>query len=240
MVRLREYTLKLQCVSKEFKGAQGALTVVEGFSLTVAPGEAVALMGPSGCGKTTLLHLAAGILKPTKGAVFWAHGLRIGCAFQEPRLLPWKTVEDNIRFAQDSFLAPEQGAEVRRRLLAQMGLEGFERAYPRELSGGMKQRVELARALAVVPQLLLLDEPFRSLDGALRDQLVAVLQAEQRRQGFAMLLVTHDPQEAVRLADRVLVLTERPAKVRGELVLATAPSGEATVEEIETLLEAAG
>ena len=144
-------------VFREFETERGRLAAVEGISLSAAAGEIVDLVGQSGCGKTTLLNLAAGILRPTRGRVVLTPNARLAYAFQEPRLLPWKTVEENISFVQEGLLPAGEAAAARRRILEETGLAEFRRAYPRELSGGMKQRLELARALAVRPRLLLLD-----------------------------------------------------------------------------------
>lgn len=216
---MKERLLELVGVCREFQTEQGTLTAVENLSLSAAPGEVVALVGPSGCGKTTLLNMAAGILSPTRGRVIRAAATRVAYVFQEPRLLPWKTVEENLRFVQEGVFPEGEAARIRREILDQAGLTQFRQACPHELSGGLKQRVELARALVVQPSLLLLDEPFKSLDSPARRQLHRLLQAEHGRQGFTVLLVTHDPEEAVLLADRVVLLSERPARIRGQLPL---------------------
>lgn len=190
---MRVVVLEYVGVTKEFAGDEGILQVVDDLSLTIKRGEIVALLGPSGCGKTTLLNMGAQLLKPTRGRVVCPKGTRVAYAFQEPRLLPWKTVEENIRFVQDNFLPEPLGGEIRERILVQTQLSDFRNAYPDELSGGMKQRVEIARALSIQPDLLLMDEPFKSLDPALKLELRSLLLAEHSRQQFALLLVTHDP-----------------------------------------------
>ena len=216
---MRVVVLEYVGVTKEFAGDEGILQVVDDLSLTIKRGEIVALLGPSGCGKTTLLNMGAQLLKPTRGRVVCPKGTRVAYAFQEPRLLPWKTVEENIRFVQDNFLPEPLGGEIRERILVQTQLSDFRDAYPDELSGGMKQRVEIARALSIQPDLLLMDEPFKSLDPALKLELRSLLLAEHSRQQFALLLVTHDPGEAVLLADRVILLSRRPAQIRTEIAL---------------------
>ncbi|HOB40960.1 MAG: ATP-binding cassette domain-containing protein [Limnochordia bacterium] len=239
---MKQTVLEFHGVYKEFTSAGGRLQVVEDFSLALAPGEIAALVGPSGCGKTTLLNLAAGILRPTRGRVSVGAGVRLGYVFQEPRLLPWKTVEENIRFVQEGLFPGSRGAALRRQILEQVGLTVFRGAYPRELSGGMKQRVELARALAVQPDLLLLDEPFKSLDGEAKGELQQLLKAAHRQAGFAALLVTHDPDEAVLLADRAVVLSPRPARTLQELDLQASRgrSGWEVAAAIRVLLDQAG
>jgi sulfonate transport system ATP-binding protein len=180
--------------------AFGADTVLDGIDLTLAPGEIVALLGRSGSGKTTLLKALAGVDRGVTGGVRTAD--RTAVVFQDPRLLPWRSVEDNVAIG---LRGPDPRARARG-ALREVGLEGRERAWPRQLSGGQRQRVALARALVREPDLLLLDEPFSSLDALTRasaQQLVADLHARHRP---AVLLVTHDVEEALLLADRVLVL----------------------------------
>jgi len=201
------------------------------LSLSVAEGEFLTLLGPSGCGKTTLLRLIAGLLEPTDGSVEWSSdcGARgLGFVFQEPTLMPWARVEDNIRLPL--MLAAESAAESAGRVgeaIANVGLEGFERAYPRELSGGMKMRVSIARALVTQPQILLMDEPFAALDEITRFKLENDLSALAHRRRLTVLFVTHSVFESVYLGSRVVVLSPRPGRVVAEFrVDAPTPRGE--------------
>ncbi len=195
------------------------IRVLEGLDLDVAEGEFVCILGPSGCGKSTLLNIAAGFLAPTSGSIridgeeVRGPDPRRIFVFQERGVFPWLTVEGNIGFG----LARLSRAERERRIahyVRLVGLEGFQKAYPHELSGGMKQRVEVARALAVDPDMLYLDEPFGALDSItrleMRRELLRIWQAEKK----TILFVTHDIEESVQLADRVVVLTARPARIR--------------------------
>jgi NitT/TauT family transport system ATP-binding protein len=212
-------TLELNQIHKGFKNTSGELKVLADISLTVQAGEIIALIGPSGCGKTTLLNIISGIAAPDRGTLRQSPSLRLAYVFQEPRLLPWKTVEGNIRFVQDNFLAAQEGKEVREKLLQKTGLLAYKDSYPAQLSGGMKQRLELVRALAIKPQLLLMDEPFKSLDLALKFDLQRLLLTEHEQEGFALLFTTHDPDEAVMLADRVVVLSDKPTQIHQEMVI---------------------
>ena len=197
----------------------GSIDVLQHIDLDVREGEFVCILGPSGCGKSTLLNIVAGFLEPTGGEVT-IDGERVTApdprrifVFQERGVFPWLTAEGNIGFGL--FRLPE---EERRKRIAHyvnlVGLNGFEHAFPRELSGGMKQRVEVARALAVNPDVLYLDEPFGALDSItrlqMRSELLRIWQAERK----TILFVTHDIEESVQLADRVVVLTARPAHIR--------------------------
>lgn len=211
--------LELNKVQKSFKTNDAQLKVLDDLSLTVQAGELVALVGPSGCGKTTLLNLVAGLIEPDQGQVTKRANLQLAYVFQEPRLLPWKTVGDNISFVQDNFLLPSEARGIREDLLQKTGLLASQDVYPAQLSGGMKQRLEIARALSVQPQLLLMDEPFKSLDVALKYQLQDLILAEQAKEGFAVLFITHDPIEAVMLADRVIVLSDKPTRIYEELFI---------------------
>jgi ABC-type nitrate/sulfonate/bicarbonate transport system ATPase subunit len=197
----------------------GAMEVLHDVSLGVATGEFVCIVGPSGCGKSTLLNIAGGFLAPTAGSVaidgeqVSAPDRRRIFVFQERGVFPWLTVERNIGFGLFDMTAEE-----RRKRVAQyvqlVGLSGFEHAYPRELSGGMKQRVEVARALAVNPDVLYLDEPFGALDSItrlqMRSELLRIWQAERK----TVLFVTHDIEESVQLADRVVVMSARPGRIQ--------------------------
>lgn len=197
----------------------GAVEVLRDINLEIEGGQFVCILGPSGCGKSTLLNVVAGFLPATRGSVLIDGETVTGpdprriFVFQERGVFPWLTVEQNIGFGL--FRAPEE--EKRRRIshyVKMVGLDGFERSYPRELSGGMKQRVEVARALAVNPDVLYLDEPFGALDSItrlqMRRELLRIWQAERK----TILFVTHDIDESVQLADRVVVMSQRPGRIQ--------------------------
>jgi ABC-type nitrate/sulfonate/bicarbonate transport system ATPase subunit len=197
----------------------GDTSVLSNVDLDVREGEFVCLLGPAGCGKSTLLNVVGGFLQPTAGEVTIG-GERVRgpdprriFVFQERGVFPWLTVEGNIGFGLRKLPAAER-ARVIAHYVQLVGLNGFERAYPDELSGGMKQRVEVARALAVNPDMLYLDEPFGALDSItriqMRGELLRIWQAEKK----TILFVTHDIEESVQLADRVVVMSARPATVR--------------------------
>jgi NitT/TauT family transport system ATP-binding protein len=209
----------LRGVGKDFPNGTRALA---GLDLEVQFGEFVALLGPSGCGKSTALRLIAGLSGPTDGAVEWSstampsqHASRIGFVFQEPTLMPWASVFDNVAlpFALKGALGPpaKEGVEA---ALDRVGLAAFRDAYPRELSGGMRMRVSIARALVTEPQLLLMDEPFAALDAQNR----AILQAELVRiweeTGKTVVYITHSIEEALLLGDRTVVMTAQPGRIK--------------------------
>ncbi len=214
--------MEINHIYKHFTSSQGKLQVLEDISLKIEKDEIVALVGPSGCGKTTLLNIIAGLISADQGELKIAEALRLGYIFQEPRLLPWNTVVDNISFVQENFLSVTEAQSIRERLLHATGLWADRDAYPAQLSGGMKQRLEFVRALAIKPDLLLMDEPFKSLDIALKYQLQELLLAEYSRDSFAILFITHDPEEAVMLADRVIVISQKPARISREFRIAVA------------------
>jgi NitT/TauT family transport system ATP-binding protein len=202
-----------------FRGEGSEVRVLDDLDLDVREGEFVCILGPSGCGKSTLLNIVAGFLPPTSGSVRIdgeeVHGPdpRRIFVFQERGVFPWLTVEGNIGFGLGRLSREERKKRIGH-YVRLVGLEGFEKAYPHELSGGMKQRVEVARALAVDPDMLYLDEPFGALDSItrleMRRELLRIWQAERK----TILFVTHDIEESVQLADRVVVLSARPARIR--------------------------
>ena len=211
--------LETRGLTMTFRTDAGDVRVLESIDLDVSDGEFVCILGPSGCGKSTLLNIAAGFLSPTAGSVridgeeVRGPDARRIFVFQERGVFPWLTVEGNIGFG----LGKLPRAERERRIahyVRLVGLTGFEKAYPQELSGGMKQRVEVARALAVNPDMLFLDEPFGALDSitrlVMRSELLRIWQAERK----TILFVTHDIEESVQLADRVVVMSARPARIR--------------------------
>ncbi len=206
-------------VRMEFNTDGKRIAVLEDISLDIREGEFVCLLGPSGCGKSTLLNIVAGFLKPTGGEVF-IDGEKVRgpdprriFVFQERGVFPWLTVEGNIGFGLFNLSRDEKAKRIAH-YIQLVGLEGFERAYPAELSGGMKQRLEVARALAVNPDVLLLDEPFGALDSitrlTMRGELLRIWEREEK----TILFVTHDIEESVQLADRVVVMSTRPASIR--------------------------
>ncbi|HXO22780.1 MAG TPA: ABC transporter ATP-binding protein [Thermoanaerobaculia bacterium] len=211
--------LRLTDLTVTFESEGKQVPVLDGISLTVAPGEFVCILGPSGCGKSTLLNVVGGFLRPTAGKVeidgreVTGPDPRRIFVFQERGVFPWLTAEENIGFGLDGLPREERRERVRR-YVELVGLQGFERAFPHELSGGMKQRVEVARALAMNPDMLYLDEPFGALDSitrmTLRRELLRIWEAERQ----TILFVTHDIEESVQLADRVVVLSQRPARIR--------------------------
>ncbi len=205
--------LRLDNVTVRF----GAVVVLDGLNLEVRDGEFVAIVGPSGCGKTTLLNVCSAWLPPTSGTVQRPADSRM--VFQQDGLFPWLTVEENILLGLGQI---SDGSDRRRRadaLLELIGLSAFAASYPHQLSGGMRQRVELARALGGDTRLLLMDEPFSSLDYLSRLRMRSELARILRTQPRTVVLVTHDIEEAAQLADRVLVLSERPARIRDEVLL---------------------
>ncbi len=207
--------LEVNVIRKAVPGRDGPRTVLADLRFTLEQEEIVALVGPSGCGKTTLLRIIGGLDKHYDGRIAWAAGSapRIGTVFQEPRLLPWRTVRQNIALVHPPDPAAAEA------LLALLGLALYGDLYPPALSLGMARRAAIARAFAVQPALLLLDEPFVSLDPAMAEQGRAVLATAWRTRRCAALLVTHDLAEAASLADRILLLSEGPARVVQELVV---------------------
>jgi len=215
--------ITLENVTVEFTSRALTVKAVDSISLDIRQGEFVALVGPSGCGKSTALNMIAGLLKPSAGSVTYAGApvagpnTRVGYMTQKDTLLPWRTVEDNIAIAFELRARKAEAANARERvreMIELVGLAGFERHYPAELSGGMRKRAALARMLIYEPETLLLDEPFGALDAQLRLVMQQELLRLVERRKMTVVLVTHDLEEAVALADRVVVFTSRPGRIR--------------------------
>ncbi|WP_413734145.1 ABC transporter ATP-binding protein [Sodalis sp. RH21] len=234
--------IRLEHVTLDFPGKHQRLTVLEDVSLSLTQGEFVVLLGPSGCGKSTILNAIAGFTGARQGRILCAgqpvsgpHPSR-GMVFQQPNLFPWLSVLDNVTFGprmagkKRAAANSEANAWLRR-----VGLEGFEHHAPWQLSGGMKQRVALARAWLPDPDVLLMDEPFGALDAQTRMMMQELLRAAWRQTGTTILFVTHDVEEALFLADRILVMSARPGTIVDEVVLPFGPE-----RDIETLAQAAG
>jgi NitT/TauT family transport system ATP-binding protein len=211
--------VRLESVGKTFAGRRGrAIQALHDVSLVVEDGEFVTVLGPSGCGKSTLLHVVAGLTPPSRGRVVFEGAPEAtpptAIVFQEHALFPWRTVLDNVGFGLEVRGMPDAERTARARALIDLvGLRGFEDRYPRELSGGMRQRAAIARALAVEPALLLMDEPFSALDAQSRALMQLELMALWERTRKSVMYVTHQIQEAVLLGDRVVVMTRRPGRV---------------------------
>jgi NitT/TauT family transport system ATP-binding protein len=213
--------ITFQGVGKTFKTASGQIEAVRDVTLEVMAGEIITLVGPSGCGKSTLLNLAAGLASPTVGQVMYAgesisgYNLKTGYMTQNDHLLPWRDVAGNIAIPLE--IAGVRKADMGARLaplIRMVGLEGFEHAYPSQLSGGMRKRAALARLLAYNPETLLLDEPFAALDAQLRLNMQVELLNVSRQLNKTVMFVTHDLDEAVAMADRVVVFGPRPGTIR--------------------------
>ena len=220
--------LVLDEVSRTFPGVRGGppTRALEPTSLAVADNDFICLLGPSGCGKSTLLRIVAGLDRPTTGRVtldgapVTAPGADRGMVFQSYTLFPWLTVEQNIRFGlREQGLSTAEQTRIAAHYIARVGLEGFERHYPKMLSGGMQQRTALARALANDPKILLLDEPFGALDHQTRSLMQELLLGIWESDRKTVLFVTHDIDEAIFMANRVAVMTARPGRIKRELVI---------------------
>jgi NitT/TauT family transport system ATP-binding protein len=221
---VRDAKLRMEHIGMVFERDGKSISVLEDINLSVSDGEFICLVGPSGCGKSTLLNVMGGFLFPTTGSVTIddkpVHGPdpRRILVFQERGVFPWLTVEGNIGFGLARLSRAERHDRISR-YVEMVRLQGFEQTYPSDLSGGMKQRLQVARALAVNPDVLYLDEPFGALDSItrliMRGELLRIWQTERR----TIIFVTHDVDEAVQLADRVVVLSSRPAKIQDVLTI---------------------
>ena len=215
--------LSLSGIAKRFDNGTQAIGRLD---LEVADGELVSLVGPSGCGKSTALRIVAGLLTPDAGTVAFPAGKpEIGFVFQEPTLMPWAGALANVRLPLDlKHVARSEAEERAARALARVGLAGFEKAYPRELSGGMKMRVSIARAMAGEPKLLLMDEPFAALDEMTRQALNDDLLKLKAEDALTVIFVTHSVYESTYLSSRVVVMTPRPGRVAADLALSPPPA----------------
>lgn len=253
--------LELVAVGKIFATRRTTTEALSGIDLKLAREEFVAIVGQSGCGKTTLLRILAGLERPTAGEVrasgrsLWDGASRdretvnkLGVVFQEANLFPWYSIEDNIALPLKLRGVDKQSRRARARELCELvGLSGFERAYPRELSGGMRQRAAIARALSYRPEILLMDEPFGALDALTRDKMNLELQSIAVATRATVVLVTHAINEAVFLADRVVLLSPRPGRIRSltevpfarprQLDLETQPEFQDIVRELRHQLD---
>jgi NitT/TauT family transport system ATP-binding protein/sulfonate transport system ATP-binding protein len=229
-------------IKKSFITRKGELPVVGGVSLDIRDGEFVAIVGPSGCGKSTLMKIMCGFDRPDEGSVRIDGQVRKGpnskgiLISQHGSVFPWLTVQQNLMFGLDGISENEK-AELADHYTAMVGLKGFEKSYPHELSGGMLKRVEIARALVVKPEILYMDEPFSALDALMnlkmRNELLRVLQEERH----TVLLITHDVEEAIYLADRIMVLSPRPTKIQATFTVPHPHPRKLSLPELQQMKE---
>jgi NitT/TauT family transport system ATP-binding protein len=219
--------IRVEHVEKSFAGRHGTITIMQDITFDVADSDFLAIVGPSGCGKSTLLRLIQGLDNPNAGSIYFQDKpvtdvcRQMAMVFQNFALFPWLTVSENVAFGLEALgWAPDRIKNQIERYISVTGLDGFQEAYPRELSGGMRQRVGLARALAVEPAVLLMDEPFSALDPLTAEGLreeVLQLWRDPELPPDAVLLVTHNIEEAIQLADRIIVLSRRPAHLLADV-----------------------
>lgn len=217
----RAVKVKIDNVVKKFTGRSGEMVALNGVSLDIMENEFVCVVGPSGCGKSTLLNIIAGLHEPTSGAIYVdgrevdGPGPERGVVFQQYALFPWLTVEKNIEFGLKlKGMKQAQAAAEAKKYIEMVDLSQFAKAYPKELSGGMKQRVAIARAYAVNPQVLLMDEPFGALDAQTRTQLQSELLTTWEKEQKTCFFITHDVEEAIILAERVVIMSARPGRIK--------------------------
>jgi len=194
-----------------------SVDVLDGIDMEFEEGMITAILGPSGCGKTTLLSITAGLIEPTRGEVLGMESKKTGFIFQEPRLLPWKTAVQNLEFVLPDNIEKTVKKQICCDILKQVGLSGFEKHYPSQLSGGMSQRLAMARAFIVDSDILFMDEPFQFLDLKRRGQMIELLISLWLKRKPAVVIVTHDVHEALLLSDKIYILSDKPAKVIKEI-----------------------
>lgn len=237
--------VRIRQLSMEFQG----LDVLKALNLSIEPGEFVVLLGPSGCGKSTLLRLIAGLLRPTSGSIHFApQAPKIGFVFQDASLVPWRTSLANVTLPLElAGVARKAASAEAQQLLEDVGLKGFEHHYPDALSGGMRMRVSIARALIGCPGILLLDEPFAALDEITRRRLDEHLKQLTLRRGITTLMITHSIEETLRIADRILVLNRDKGQLVEVMERAEGPSvaedsnlAKALAARLTAMLETAG
>lgn len=195
----------------------GKLNVLEGLDLSFEDGCITSILGPSGCGKTTILNIAAGLIKADSGKIYGMENKKVSFLFQETRLLPWKNAIDNLKFVLPDTYDNRTKTQLCIDILDDVGLKGYEKHYPSELSGGMNQRLAMARAFIVKSDLLFMDEPFQSLDIKRRAQMISLFKKLWLSTKPAILVVTHDVQEALLLSDKIYILSDKPANILLEL-----------------------
>ena len=211
----RNIKVKIDGVRKVFNGRSGEMVALNGINMDILDNEFVCVVGPSGCGKSTLLNIIAGLMEPTSGKKVQGTGVERGVVFQQYALFPWLTVKKNVEFGLRLKNLPEDEIEeIAMKYIRMVDLEKFTNAYPKELSGGMKQRVAIARAYAVNPEVLLMDEPFGALDAQTRTQLQSELLKTWQEERKTCFFITHDVEEAIILAQRVVIMSARPGRIK--------------------------
>ena len=217
----RRVKVKIDHVEKIYDGRKGKMVALNGVDLDIMENEFICVVGPSGCGKSTLLNIIAGLLEPTSGAVYVddkkveGTGTERGVVFQQYALFPWLTVMKNVMFGLKlKGMSDEEAKEIAMKYIKMVQLEDFVDSYPKELSGGMKQRVAIARAYAVQPEVLLMDEPFGALDAQTRTQLQSELITTWQEEKKTCFFITHDVEEAIILATKVIVMSARPGRIK--------------------------
>ncbi len=244
---MTQSALRVEHVSHVYDDQHGTVDALDNISFDIQPGEFVCLVGPSGSGKSTLLRIMAGLIQPQEGHV-WLDGQAvtaprstIGIVFQKANLMPWRTVRDNVSLPLELEYQPPEDVQRRAQALIDLvGLTGFEESYPRGLSGGMEQRVAIARALIHAPTVLLLDEPFGSLDALTRERMALELTRIWSTQKTTVVMVTHSIQEAVFLSDRVLVMTDRPGRIGAAIPITLPRPRDLNLLQEERFAEIAG